>query len=181
MPKRIRAVILCEDRQQEVFARTFLAVCGIRPVRVQVSPSGQGAGEQFVRENYPREVHTFRAKFPAQSDIRLVVLTDADTRTVRERFQQLENALQENGLPLRQPGEGIGVFIPKRNIETWIHFLKGQPVNEETTYPRLSKESECKPEVEALARNRRTPLPDDAPPSLRAACLELPRVITEIA
>lgn len=179
MPKRIRTVILCEDRQQEVFARYFLTVCGIRPVRVQVSPSGQGSGEQFVRENYPREVQTFRSKFPAQSDIRLVVLTDADTRTVRERFQQLENTLQENGLPIRQPREGIGVFIPKRNIETWIRFLKGQSVDEEKIYPRLSKESECKPEVEALARNRRNPLPEDAPSSLRAACLELPRVISE--
>jgi hypothetical protein len=174
-------VILCEDRQQEVFARYFLTVCGIRPVRVQVSPSGKGSGEHYVRENYSREVKTFRSKFPAQSDIRLVVLTDADTRTVRERFQQLDNTLQENGLPIRQFQEGIGVFIPKRNIETWIHFLKGQPVNEEETYPRLSKESECKPVVEALARNRRDPLAENAPPSLRTACQELPRILTENA
>ncbi len=181
MPKRIRAMILCEDRQQEVFARYFLEECGVRPLRVQISPGGKGSGEQFVRQNYPGEVQAFRSKFPAQSDIRLVVLTDADKHTVRERLQQLENTLQENGLPIRQPQEGIGVFIPKRNIETWIHFLKGRTVNEEEAYPRLSKESECKAEVEALARNRRNPLPEEAPPSLRAACRELPRVITEIA
>jgi hypothetical protein len=172
---------LCEDRQQEVFARYFLEACGVRPLRVQVNPAGLGSGEQYVRENYPKEVQTFRSKFPAQPDIRLVVMTDADMRSVRERFQQLENTLQETGLPVRQPQDRIGVFIPKRNIETWIHFLKGRAVNEEETHPRLGKESECKPEVETLAKNRRNPLPENAPPSMREACQELPRILTENA
>ena len=179
MPKQVRAVILCEDRQQEVFARYFLTVCGIRPVRVQVSPSGIGSGEQFVRENYPREVKTFRSKHPAQPDTRLVVLTDADVWYVGERYQQLDEALRENRLAIRQPQEHIGVFIPKRNIETWIYFLKGHPVNEEEAYPHLRKQSECKPEVELLAQNRRNPVPENAPPSLRDACQELPRILTE--
>jgi hypothetical protein len=181
MPNQIRAVILCEDRQQEVFARAFLETCGIRPLRVLVNPAGMGSGEQFVREKYPNEVQTFRSKFPAQPNIRLVVMTDADTRTVTGRFQQLESALRDNGVPIRQPHDRIGVFIPKRNIETWIHYLKGRPVNEEEAYPYLDKQSECKPEVEALARNRRAPLPENAPPSMRAACQELPRILTENA
>jgi hypothetical protein len=177
MTNRIRAVILCEDRQQEVFVRTYLDVCGIRPERVRINPTGRGSGEQFVRVNYPVEVQTFRSKFPAQPDTRLIVMTDADIRSVKERFQQLENALQMYGLPARQPQDRIGVFIPKRNIETWIHFLKGRAVNEEETYPYLNKESECKPEVEAFARNRHAPLPNDFPPSMGAACQELHRIL----
>ncbi|MEW5941649.1 MAG: hypothetical protein AB1750_18440 [Chloroflexota bacterium] len=181
MTDRIRAVILCEDRQQEVFARTFLETCGIRPVRVRINPAGRGAGDQFVRVNYPAEARTFRRKFPAQPDTRLVVLMDADNLSIRERFQQLDNALQQNDLPTRQPQERIGIFVPKRNIETWIHYLKGLVVNEDAIYPRLNRESECKTDVEALARNRRAPLPENAPPSMRAACLELPRVLDENA
>jgi hypothetical protein len=179
MASRVRAVILCEDRQQEVFVRTFLAACGISLVRVRINPDGRGSAEQYVRENYLAEVRTFRSKFPAQPDIRLVVMTDADKRTAQERFQSLEHVLEQNGLPTRQPQERIGVFIPKRNIETWIYFLKGRPVNEEEAYPYLRKQSECKPEVERLAQNRRNPLPKDAPPSLCDACQELPRILTE--
>jgi hypothetical protein len=181
MPDRIRAVILCEDRQQEVFARYFLKTCGIQPIRVQVSPAGKGSGEQFVRKNYPQEVRTFRSKSPAQRDILLIVLTDADVREVADRFRQLEGALEENGTPERQPKEHIGVFIPKRNIETWIHYLMGQAVNEEDAYPYLKQESDCKPVVQALARNRREPLPEIAPPSLKTACQELPRIFPEDA
>jgi hypothetical protein len=179
MASRVRAVILCEDRQQEVFVRTFLATCGIRPVRVKVNPGERGSAEQYVRESYPAEVRTFRSNFNAQPDTRLVVMTDADIRTVQERLQSLERVLQQNGLPTRQPQERIGVFIPKRNIETWIYFLKGHHVNEEEAYPHLSKQSECKPEVELLAQNRRNPLLENALPSLLDACQELPRILTE--
>ena len=68
-------------------------------------------------------------------------------------------------------------FVPKRNIETWIHYLQGMPVNEVDACPRLTgRESDCKRVVEALADSRRNPLPGDAPPSLRIACDELARV-----
>lgn len=177
MVERTRAVILCEDRQQEVFARTFLENCGIAPYRVMINQLGKGAGEQYVRENFPNEVRIFRSKFPAQPNTCLVVLTDADILEVTQRLHKLNEALKNNGLPERRIGEHIGVFIPKRNIETWIHFLMEEPVNEEDTYKKFEKQSICKPFVENLAHNRRNPLPEDAPPSIRAACEELNRIM----
>ena len=177
MVERTRAVILCEDRQQEVFARTFLENCGITPYRVRINPYGNGAGEQYVRENYPNEVRTFRSKFPAQPNTCLVVMTDADVLEVAQRLNQLKEALNRSGLPERRPEERIGIFIPKRNIETWIHFLMQEPVNEQDAYRKYEKESSCKPVVADLARNRTNPLPDDAPPSMRAACDELNRIL----
>jgi hypothetical protein len=36
-------VILCEDRQQEVFARHFLINCGVRKQRIYVNVAPQGA------------------------------------------------------------------------------------------------------------------------------------------
>ena len=39
-------VVLCEDRQQEVFARRFLERCGVIPkrIRYRTCPRGKGAG-----------------------------------------------------------------------------------------------------------------------------------------
>jgi hypothetical protein len=178
MTERVRALILCEDRQQEVFARYFLEQCGVRPVRVIVGPIGLGSGEQFVRQKYPAEVKVFRRKYRSQPNTRLVVLSDADILEVSQRLVQLEAGLTESQAP-RQPDERIAVFIPKRNIETWIHYLMGEVVNEADIYRHLDRESECKGFVEDLARNRRQPLPENAPQSLKTACEELPRIFPE--
>jgi len=64
MSKYTQVVILCEDRQQEVFARHFLINCGIdrRRIRVNVAPKGIGSGEQYVRKNYPIEVKIHRSR-----------------------------------------------------------------------------------------------------------------------
>lgn len=175
-----KIVILCEDRQQEVFARRFLEACGVnwRRIYTNVCPKGKQAGEQYVRENYPREVASYR-QIAHRLTAGLVVLSDADIHTVADRYQQLDRTLEDNHLPRRQSGERIGVFIPKRNIETWIHHLMGQTVTEEDIYPHLRRESECRPYAEELARNRHAPLPEGAPVSLHTACQELPRILPE--
>ena len=126
MAERVRVIILCEDRQQEVFARTFLEECGIGPIRVLPYPNGKGAGEKSVRENYPGEVRLFRSKHNSQPNTRLIVLTDADKLSVSKRMRILDQELQKAGQPVRKPDEPIGVFIPKRNIETWIYYLQGE-------------------------------------------------------
>jgi hypothetical protein len=61
--RRVQIVILCEDRQQEVFARYFLKKRGFtldRNIRIKIS--AKGAGEQFVRESYAAEVKALRSK-----------------------------------------------------------------------------------------------------------------------
>jgi len=45
--RRVQIVILCEDRQQEVFARYFLKKRGFTGVfRANICPKGSQAGEQ---------------------------------------------------------------------------------------------------------------------------------------
>jgi hypothetical protein len=78
----------------------------------------------------------------------------------------------------RKPDENFGIYVPKRNIETWIRFLMGETVTEIDEYRKFQgDESKCKSYVKDLAYNRRNPLPDDAPPSMGAACDELDQIL----
>jgi len=178
MDKKTQIVILCEDLQQEVFARSFLVKCGINIHRIRsvIGPKGKGAAEAFVRKQYPREVAAYRRRKHA-INIALVVMIDADTRPVQSRYTELDEHLTQASLAKRQPDDQIGIFVPKRNIETWIYHLKGASVNEEDVYDHLERESECKPLVEELALKRRQPLPENAPASLQMACKEVERVL----
>lgn len=183
MPKRsVEVVILCEDRQQEVFMRYWLEKKGFNPrkFRVKRSPGGKGAGEQFVRTQYPVEVLTQRRKASySPMGLSLVVAVDADILTVDARQQALDRQLEIATQSKRQLDEKIALLIPKRNIETWIYHLRGHNVDEETAYPKFSKEeSNCKADVENLAMaDPQNPLVVNAPPSLQAAITELQRLL----
>jgi hypothetical protein len=54
----MQIIVLCEDRQQEVFARYFLVKRGFNPRKITYLPIPKGtqSGEQYVRERYPKEV-----------------------------------------------------------------------------------------------------------------------------
>lgn len=180
MSRYTEIVILCEDRQQEVFARYFLLKMlnvSRNRIRIVQQRAGQGAAEHFVRSRYPTEVGALRRR--NHLNICLIVIIDADMQSVDSQRKQLDQALRKNSLDNRQPNEKIGIFIPKRNIETWIYYLSGQSVNENDAYSHLERESICKEWVEALASDCRNhkPLPDDAPESLKAACSELLRIL----
>ncbi len=182
MSEYTKVVILCEDRQQEVFARCFLTNCGVhkRRIHANMAPKGIGSGEQYVREKYPEEVLSYR-RFCNQKKISLVVLIDADKETVTDRLQKLDDKLVKASLAKRQSDEKIAIFVPKRNIETWISFLQSQTqtVDEEKKYPKYKKESVCKPLAKKLAINcnHNKRLPENAPSSLKAAGDELPRIL----
>jgi hypothetical protein len=117
MSKRYsQIVILCEDRQHEVFIRHYLKKrhnVTERQIRVIICPEGRGAGEQYVRCEYPIQVKILRQKRHLSKA--LVTMIDADTQTVPERLNQL------NPPPIET--EKIVRLVPKRNIETWIHYL----------------------------------------------------------
>jgi hypothetical protein len=179
MARGTRLVLLCEDLQQEVFARHYFMSRGFdrREIRSRIGLSGQGAGEQFVRENYPQEVKAYRSRSAYQA-ICLVIVIDADVLTVTQRVEQLDQALQGSQQHRRQIGEKIAVFVPKRNIETWIHFLRGEVVDEVTVYSKLAQEGECKQDVRRLARDIcPAGVPSEAPLSLHAACEEVARIL----
>ena len=177
--RRVQIVILCEDRQQEVFARHFLKKRGFTGLfRTKICPPGSQSGEQYVRTQYPMEVKAYRQNKNRVS-IGLVVLIDADTGTLQERLNQLASILDEDAQDKRRSHEAIAIFVPKRNIETWIHYLQGETVNEEDAYAKYEKnETVCKTYVENLAdRCYSQNLPEDAPRSLQAACRELQRIL----
>ncbi len=177
MGQYTEVAVLCEDLQQYTFVYHFLIGCGVHPRRIRKVPYpiGEGSAEQFVRQQYPVEVKTYRSK-RNHLQIGLVVMIDADARSVQDHFEELDEALTQARQDKRQPGERIGIFIPKRAIETWIYYLQGRAVNENDPYPHLARESDCKAVVETLAAQRHQPLAEDAPPSLQTACGELKRI-----
>lgn len=165
-------IILCEDRQHEVFIRHYLKKrhrMTERQIRVMICPQGRGAGEQYVRREYPIQVKILRQK--QHFSKALIAMIDADTQPVAERLNQL------HPIPLDE-SEKIVRLVPKRNIETWIHYLNDneQSINESGIYPKLVKESACKPGIEKWVKICLNGLPIDCLPSLQFACTELHRL-----
>jgi hypothetical protein len=174
MGRSVNMVILCEDRQHETFARRFLQKLGIsiRNLRVEISPQGRGSAEQFVRKQYASELQYYRSRSHRVQQ-GLMVMIDADGRDVHERLEQVEKDAVDAGHEGRRDDERIAVFVPKRNIETWLAYLDGQDVNENDSYPRLDRQRDCQRHVDALYEMCQAgTLRQPSPPSLVAACDE---------
>jgi len=95
------------------------------------------------------------------------------------RYEQLNTSLTQRGMPVRQSDEAIAVFVPKRRIETWIHYLlRGGPVSEEEMYPRMrGRERDCYPAAERFSQLDGKPeMPEGCPPSLVRGVTELRRI-----
>ena len=175
MSRKARIVILCEDNQHEAFARRFLARAGRKPrdIRVEKAQRGGGAGEQFVRERFPKEVAALSQATVAGV---LIVLIDGDAVGVHARVSALRRECAEQGVAVTH-ADRVFTFVPTRSIETWLAYLSGDTVNESEQYPRLERERDCQVHVRALARMcERNELRDPAPPSLSAACGEYGRL-----
>lgn len=170
--RKVTLAIICEDTQQECFARKFLYGIGWnkRQLRVVKSPSGRGSGEQWVRETYVNELVSYRR---SHVNYAFMAIVDGDTCGVQGRILQFDNKCIELEYPVRKAEDQVAIIVPTRNIETWIKFLEGNPVDETSSYHKLRYESECKPAVDRLLELcKTTGLPADAPSSLVAACDE---------
>lgn len=181
--RSVRVVVLCEDKQQFTFAYRCLKRLGFGPrdIQPQYAALGRtgGAGEQYVRTRYPVEVRALRRRRAASA---LLAVIDADTTSVAHRERQLRAALATANPPEppRRKKEAIGHWIPRRNIETWIHFLLGRPVNEDDPFPKLTgHERDCDPAAArlAVAVVDAKPLGRDAPGSLRHGVVETRRLL----
>lgn len=166
----VNVILLCEDMQTDVFVRRFLKRRNFRgrDVRTLPLPDGSGSGEQWVREQYPRQLRAIRQRQGAC----LIVVTDADVHSTEFRRAQLDAECDEKGIPRRNEGDRVLVIVPRRNIETWLAYLAGGEVDEETRYPRLDRERDCVRHAEELFRmcQKKQRLREPAPPSLREAC-----------
>jgi hypothetical protein len=175
MSRGVQLVLVCEDSQQEAFARRFLEQTGweMRKIRVEKAPLGKGSGEQFVRERYPIELDAHRSMIH-RVNCRLIIMTDGDRYGFVERQKMLELSCTAQGVDVRTDEDRVALIIPTWNIETWLAYLSGDAVDEtRSNYPRLAKARECLPMVVALVEMCQAGLlRQPAPPSLTAACQE---------
>ena len=180
MSRRVRMTLLYEDTQHEAFALRFLEKRGwsTRQIQRVKAPGGRGAAEQFIRRRFPIELQELRKQ---HGNVSLVVLVDGDRYGLSERLTQLDTACDQERVPRRQANESVFVFVPTWSIETWLAYLDGQSVVEdESNYPRLPRQKDCKHHVEKLVDMCRTgQLKEPAPPSLTAACVEYERFVNQ--
>ena len=163
---RPEITVLCEDKQHAAFIRRFLKK---RKRNIYaVSRADTGAGDQFVQDNYPAQLDAIRKRNGI-----LVVMIDGDNYSIEQRQRQMDEACKQKGVSPRKSSDKVAVFVPRRNIETWLAYLDGEDVNETDTYPRLERERECRRHVDVLdqmCKEKKLRIP--APASLEAACRE---------
>jgi hypothetical protein len=190
MSRPSQIFILAEDQRQKQLIYRFLARAGVRPHQVifELSPSGRGSAEQWVRENFVRQARKCRAR-QARAATGMFVMQDADVLTVQERLNALDEALASAGQPpVSREHDSIARLIPKRNVETWIHFLSttgvaASPVDEELDYKRTRTPDEwsvlVSPAAEVLFAWTRpaAELPENLIDSLRLGLQEIPHAL----
>lgn len=174
--RRTDVVVLCEDQQQQVFARRFLLEMDSKwQVRSVLAPRGKGSAEQFVRRQFVEELSEHRRRHVSTT---LVVMIDGDNRGPARRKADLEAACKEQDVPFVGPSDRVLIVVPTWRIETWLAYLEGQDVDEtERHYPRLPRPRECQKHVEALADMcRKKDLRRPVPESLAVACDDYRRI-----
>jgi hypothetical protein len=135
MSRSSRVVVLCEDKRTQQFIRSFLRKLAYAKHEIRVSKIPAGSAEQRVREQYPHEVVALqRSRFPDQL---LITVIDADSFTVDQRLGQIHASLTARSVAMPIPHDRISLLVPRRNIETWIRVLCGQPSDEDTNYKPL--------------------------------------------
>jgi len=182
MPRRdATIVVLAEDKQQRAFVSRLLQGLGYHPRRLRplAPPADKSGGATFVLQKYPVEVREHRRKATYQKSLRLLVVIDADEGDVDKRLNELHARLEADGQSERGDDEGIAILVPDRNIETWIRWLRGEPVDDSTHYPKhKGREKQCADAVRRLLDliQGGKGLPEGCPPSLIAAVKELERL-----
>lgn len=174
-------VLLAEDVRHRKLIRRHLIARGYNHRRIRVvpwTPKFETPCIGFVIDQYPVEVEALR-KLANRRSCALVVVVDADEAAVERRLQQLDVILRSHKLLQRQTSEAISIVIPKRNIETWMHYLCGNEVDEVVDYKPLCRSLDAGESATQFARFTipRRPIPQDCPDSLRYCCEEeLPRI-----
>ena len=119
-------IVLCEDRQMSVFARHFLA-CRFgrkftsRQITLLPYSKGRKSGEQWVREEFPKQLEAVRKRRRAI----LAVMIDADSRSTADRRKQLVDKCRKQDVFVLKTEDRVLIAVPKRNIETWFAYLAG--------------------------------------------------------
>ena len=173
MKRHADIIILCEDRAHDNFVRHHLKKRGFNHRQLRtITWDRSGSGQQFVLQKYASEVQTYRSKANHLSRALLTVI-DADTQEVQYLHRRLEEQLQKAGIENRKEDERIAVLVPKRNIETWVVYLQGDSVDEESDYKKCPLAKNHKQAGIALAEQLGQEPEADCPESLQMAQSEL--------
>jgi hypothetical protein len=175
--------VLVEDECHRRFVRSYLQQLNYtnHDIRVEPLASGRGSGEAWVRARYAPAVKAYRT-CASRAQTSLVVAIDADTGDVARRARQLQEGLDAEGLSERTDRERIVHLIPRRNIETWILNLNGNPVDEDTDFRHTVGIGD---QIVAAAATlfkwtrSKTTVPSHCVPSLRLAIPEIRRLERE--
>lgn len=167
-----QVVLICEDSQQEYFARHVLCGLGYKKKKIRSIPPRRGKGDagEFVKNAFLRELRKFQK---GHTTYALIVVCDADGK---DRLTDWKEACNRGGLEWPGSDQRVALFFPNREIENWIYHLRGKDVDEARKCAKLKGAGDCQDAVEQLVGFCRSgKLPPDALPSLRQACAEYAR------
>jgi len=179
--KQFRVTVLCEDIAHHRFIRKYLECKGVDKRNITPFRNVMSRNNADVLKHYSELVQLYRSK-ANHLNIALVVMIDADEKTVDERLRAFDEKLDAKKAELNQKTRGddekIAIFVPARNIETWFHYIFGYTdCNEQDDYKKYYTNDDAHKAAEKLAKDIcPDDLPENALPSLHHACNELKRL-----
>ena len=144
LSNRYQYMILCEDAQMNGFIRAFLKCSDINAHkrRTIAIPAGDGCGEQHVRKRLPQEIKILHSNNFLK--LALIVCIDADKYSYEERKRVLIESAKKSGCMSELEEEMVLIWIPKREIETWVAYFNGENPDEETSFKHGGSPVSCK-------------------------------------
>lgn len=174
-------IVLCEDKLHYVFVKRFLKKWGVSNHAIREEyQQGQGSGAANVIADFPKQLEAVRSRSHRAITI-LIVVIDADNKTVEERKGELEKALEDAGMPKVADDERICCVIPKWSMDTWLAYLQDGNASEDESYKNSlrfrNRESEAHPLIDMLAESCKAQgVLANAPPSLMNACSQFDKI-----
>ena len=159
LSKTHKYTVLCEDKQTQCYIRRFLLAQGVSGRKIfPLALPREGCGEQYVRLQFPKYLHALRSR-NFDSNV-LVVSIDADKKSCSDRRLQLDKICADADVAQRTETDKVLLFIPKRNIETWIKYFEGETVDEEHDYAHFltGHESDCYPAADKMSEVKKNRL-----------------------
>lgn len=136
--------ILCEDAQMRTFLVAFLKCQGINTHKISVVPipAGVGCGEAHVRTGLTKELELLHRNKHLRKT--LLVCLDSDKYSYGERKQFLHKSYSDAFPGSDIDDEMMLIWIPKREIETWIAYFNGENVDEDMEFRHGGQPVSCK-------------------------------------
>lgn len=178
-------VLLCEDDTQAQLVRAFLKICGQQGgVRDKVaSRLKHGGNVGWVLDHFPEELQACRQRHKRARTL-LIVMLDADDRTIEDRRRQLVARVVAADLERFGENEPAVLLIPKRHVETWIRVLLGYAVTEDENCKSNRKATTEQFRIAAQAifdRSRQNAIPQEpSVPSLEQSLPHWGRISREL-